>query len=152
MASTPRRGIKRAISPRRPRRGAGSRRAQKALCCVPTPCIKSRTLLNLAVRCLPTHRGCYRGRAIARQGLYRVAIRTRYTMEQDFYRGRLNSNLRLRPSCRSGGTIGRVSIRPVILTSFWPGHLLTTRRATIIGAGYRTTGCARRAGRYFWLH
>lgn len=26
--------------------------AQKALCCVPTPCIKSRTLLNLVVRCL----------------------------------------------------------------------------------------------------
>lgn len=70
------------------------------------------------------------GRAIARQGLHRVALLgTRYTMEQDFIAGGWNSNLRLRPSCRRR-TIGRVSIRS-FLTSSARGHSLT-RRATII--------------------
>lgn len=66
-----------------------SRRAQKALCCVPTPCIKSRTLLNLVVLCLSYTSRMLPGELSPVRG-HRVALLgTRYTMEQDFYRGRL---------------------------------------------------------------
>lgn len=70
------------------------------------------------------------GRAIARQGLHRVALLgTRYTMEQDFYRGRLEQQFAIETIVPEADD-RRVSIRS-FLTSFVRGHSLT-RRATII--------------------
>lgn len=69
------------------------------------------------------------GRAIARQGLHRVALLgTRYTMEQDFIAGGWNSNCdeTIVPEADD-----RARINQVILTSSVRGHSLT-RRATII--------------------
>lgn len=88
-----------------------SRRAQTALCCVPTPCIKSRTLLNLVVRypsytsrMLPGELSPVR---VASSGAIRDPL---YDGAGFFIAGGWNSNLRLRPWCRRR-TIGRASIR-----------------------------------------
>lgn len=109
------------------RRLAYSGRAQKVLCYAPIRCTKWRMPLSLVALCL-SYIADATGRAITGAGMTRVALLgTRYTMEQDFYRGRLTEQFSI--NCLIPEADERAKINQIIFEELCLGQFTEASRA-----------------------